>query len=336
VTADNASGLGGTITIDAVVGADNDITVTFPFLRFEAYRDSSRTEEVGTYGYTYDADAAVASASLTATIEESNDGSNQVTVSTALTGVDEDNVDATGLMYLSIIADGGGYYHIELYRDSDRLEKVGHTASYNSTGDKTVTADNSSGLGGTLAVDAVTAADADITVRFGLLTLTFDLDYSADDSDIVITLPVEFAEDDEFIFETHEYVEANDGSNQLSGYENLTGVTSDNLDANGKMYFEVVAEGGGDYRVDIFKDAARSSQIGHTGTYTAAGEQSVTADNSSGLGGRIMVDAVSAADNDISVDFSQGNFQAYFRDTFNRALPSDTTGSETISDALAE
>ena len=82
----------------------------------------------------------------------------------------------------------------------------------------------------------------------------------------------------------------------------------------------------------------------------------VTAQNSSGLGGSVGI-AASSVDMDgstmdalLSINFAVGDefrveaatvsddgvFQTFFRDNLSKTLPFDTTGSETISDTLAE
>jgi len=69
-----------------------------------------------------------------------------------LTGVTPALLDIHGHLYVSQIDDTGGYYHTEIFNDVGRTSLVGHTATYNSGGAKTVVADNGSGLGGTITV----------------------------------------------------------------------------------------------------------------------------------------------------------------------------------------
>lgn len=97
---------------------------------------------------------------------EYNDGSNQLSGYAALTGVNSALLQFRGRLYVSIIDDTGGYYHIAVYKDAARTLLVGHTVTYNSTGSKTVLEDNDSGLGGNITVDAVVGADSDICVEF--------------------------------------------------------------------------------------------------------------------------------------------------------------------------
>ena len=98
---------------------------------------------------------------------ESGDNNNQLSGWTGLTGVSSDNSDA-GKAYVSIIADGGGFYHVGLYMDAARTLLVGHTGTYNGAGAQAVIEDGASGLGGTITIDAVVGADVDIYVYFTL------------------------------------------------------------------------------------------------------------------------------------------------------------------------
>lgn len=98
--------------------------------------------------------------------------------------------------------------------------------------------------------------------------------------------------------------ETGDNNNQLSGYEALTNVGL-NCDADGKMYFSIVGVSGSNIGVNIYKDSARTQLIGHltAANYTIGQVNSVTADNSSGLGGTLIFNAKVANDSDIVVDF---------------------------------
>lgn len=104
---------------------------------------------------------------------ESGDDNNQLSAFTNITGVTDDNTDAEKALHFSIVDDTGGFFHVDIYDDLVRTSLVGHTGTYNSTGAKAITADNASGLGGTVTVDAVTAVDVDIKVVFGQYKLTW-------------------------------------------------------------------------------------------------------------------------------------------------------------------
>lgn len=100
------------------------------------------------------------------------------------------------------------------------------------------------------------------------------------------------------------YLEANDNNNQLSGYEKLTGY-GPLLDANGKLYFSITFSTP-NIGVNIYKDSARTQLVGHitSANYTPGNTVSITADNASGLGGTLRIDAKVANDTDIEVDFT--------------------------------
>ena len=104
---------------------------------------------------------------------ESGDNNNQLSTFTNITGVTDDNTDAEKALHFSIVDDTGGFFHIDIYKEVGRTTLQGHTGTYNSTGAKAIVADNASGLGGTVTVDAVTAVDVDIKVVFGQYELTW-------------------------------------------------------------------------------------------------------------------------------------------------------------------
>lgn len=106
--------------------------------------------------------------------------------------------------------------------------------------------------------------------------------------------------------------EQNDNNNQLSGWENITGIATTNTD-NGRLYVSIVADGGGFYHVNLYSDLARSHLVGHTATYNSNGAKAIVADNLSGLGGTVTVDARTAADTDIVVFFAVAKIEWYDR-----------------------
>lgn len=97
--------------------------------------------------------------------------------------------------------------------------------------------------------------------------------------------------------------EHNDGGNQLSGWDDITGVSQANTHL-GRLYVSIVFDGGVNYHVDLYSDVARTELVGHTGTYAAPGVEPIIADNASGLGGSLTVDAVVGVDVDIEVIFT--------------------------------
>ena len=84
------------------------------------------------------------------------------------TGITSTVLDARGRLWASVVDDGAGFYHLELYNREGKTasDLVAHTASYNSVGLKALVADNSSGIGGTVDILAVAGADADIYIEF--------------------------------------------------------------------------------------------------------------------------------------------------------------------------
>jgi hypothetical protein len=85
-------------------------------------------------------------------------------------------------------------------------------------------------------------------------------------------------------------VEAGDTNNEFSGWDSITGIIpATNTDAAGILYANVVDDTGGFWHVDIYKDAARTSLVGHTATYNTTGAKAIVADGASGLGGTITM-----------------------------------------------
>jgi hypothetical protein len=95
-----------------------------------------------------------------------NDGANQLDTTTQqrITGLTFANTDTNHTVYITIVDDGAGFRHVDIYKASARAagDLIAHTATYNSTGYKALIADNASGLGGYLRIAVVGAADADI------------------------------------------------------------------------------------------------------------------------------------------------------------------------------
>ncbi|MEM4248441.1 MAG: choice-of-anchor Q domain-containing protein, partial [Candidatus Nanoarchaeia archaeon] len=90
-------------------------------------------------------------------------------------------------------------------------------------------------------------------------------------------------------------VTLDDKYGQLVDCGSISGiVVGTNTDANGFLYASVVDAGGGSYRVNLYKDSARSQRVAYSATYTQyAGEQTLalSPDNSSGIGGSIKVNS---------------------------------------------
>lgn len=107
-------------------------------------------------------------------------------------------------------------------------------------------------------------------------------------------------------------VEAGDGDNQLSGWDSITGLElAKNTDAAGKLHAKFIKENGTAY-VELYRDAdlAAGNKVGHTDS-GGTGARSITADNSSGLGGTITVDAITASDDSITYTYAFDRVRAY-------------------------
>ena len=103
---------------------------------------------------------------LTIELIKTGDNNNQLTLEAFITGVVSGNSDNYKL-YVNIVDDGGGFFHIDFYSTSDRSTTlVAHTATYNGTGSQSIVADGGSGLGGQLTIAAVVAVDSDITLQW--------------------------------------------------------------------------------------------------------------------------------------------------------------------------
>lgn len=67
-------------------------------------------------------------------------------------------------IFASVVDDGGGHWHIDIYKETGRTTLIAHTGDITADGDYALTADGGSGVGGTLTVAnwATIAADTDI------------------------------------------------------------------------------------------------------------------------------------------------------------------------------
>lgn len=163
---------GEVITIDL---SENAKTITNN-LGTSRLADLYPQSDIATWALAPDPEAAsgnnIISVYITGQPLEYNDGSNQLTYYELVTGLTLGNTNA-GRLYFSIIADGGGFYHVGIYEDAARTLLVAHTATYNSTGSKALVADNSSGIGGAIYVSAVVGADADIYADYALVVFEY-------------------------------------------------------------------------------------------------------------------------------------------------------------------
>lgn len=104
-------------------------------------------------------------------------GDNNGTLFGGLTGPIYDYADDAGLIYPSMISDGGGSFHVNFYSDSARAKLFGHTASFSATGSVNFTADNGASLTGTVVVTGTLAASASASLqvyRYGIIDGVFE------------------------------------------------------------------------------------------------------------------------------------------------------------------
>lgn len=111
------------------------------------------------------------SAALEGTLQQTytevlNDGGNQVTEFWRLRNIGP-HLDASGKLYVSVVVSGSNS-QIFIYKDSSRTQLIGQTTNANTIGTVTVTAQNSSGITGSIRRNAITATDTDIEVDFTL------------------------------------------------------------------------------------------------------------------------------------------------------------------------
>lgn len=105
----------------------------------------------------------------------------------------------------------------------------------------------------------------------------------------------------------YEWAEVNDGSDQITNYEDIRGLSSSNLDASLKLYISIVDDGGGDFHLEGFNDSAKAGgdKIFTSATFTGVGNTVLSEANSSGISGTLQILAASpAADSDIEVTFA--------------------------------
>ena len=98
------------------------------------------------------------------TLTVSGDGNGTI-ASEAITGLTP-RFMTSYCVYPSVIDDGGGNWHINIYKESGRTTLIAHTGNITGDGAAALTADGSSGVGGTITIAnfASIAADTDIVM----------------------------------------------------------------------------------------------------------------------------------------------------------------------------
>lgn len=129
---------------------------------------------------------------------------------------------------------------------------------------------------------------------------------AVNDADILADLLAKMDDDSETVkanevIETPPWAEAGDASNQVSGYEDLRGISSATTELVGTgwvLYVEIVSAGGPPWRIDLYKDSALGAGdlVGHSADFTLPGQVAISPDNASGVGGYLTVDAVVGVD----------------------------------------
>jgi hypothetical protein len=75
----------------------------------------------------------------------------------------------------------------------------------------------------------------------------------------------------------------------------ITGFSSLNTD-NGKLYVNIVSDGGANYHVNLYKDSARTLLVGHSAVIGAGSQVTpLVADNTSGLSGYLELNLSAAS-----------------------------------------
>ena len=95
-----------------------------------------------------------------------NDPDGQLSAFDGITGiVVGGNTDPFGKLFLTVVDDGGGLFHVDFYLNPLRTMLVAHTASYSVTGSQAVLPDGGSGLGGTVTINALGPANDTLLLR---------------------------------------------------------------------------------------------------------------------------------------------------------------------------
>jgi hypothetical protein len=84
-----------------------------------------------------------------------------------------------------------------------------------------------------------------------------------------------------------------DSANKIQNLSSITGIVlGTNTDANNWIHMSVVDQGSGNYRINLYRDLARTLLVGHTSNFASSNTTlqglGITPDNSSGLGGSLQ------------------------------------------------
>jgi hypothetical protein len=146
--------------------------------------------------------------------------------------------------------------------------------------------------------------------------------------------------------------ETGDENNQLSDWSFTGAKKGVNTDRDGKLYV-TLTDVSGTRTVSCYKDPSRTQQhLVCQGSRSGNGTVTLTEQNNSGLSGSVSV-TYTANDNNIELKLefpftvgdkfyfstsitAKGNFQYFFVENFGKALPSATSGNETVTESWAE
>lgn len=147
-----------------------------------------------------------------------------------------------------------------------------------------------------------------------------------------------------------EITETGDDQNQLDNWAFTGAVKGSNTDADGKLYI-ALSDAAGTRTINVYKDSGRQNLVAQ-GQRVGDGEVTLNEQNSSGLSGTVDV-TYTQDDTDIELKLpfafevgdkfyfstsitDKGLFQYFFVEQFAKALPSATSGNETVSESWAQ
>lgn len=254
----------------------------------------------------------------------------------ALAGVDDDNTDAHGLIYVKVTQSGGAHY-VTLYRNIDRQTAGDKVASGSTAGlpaQVTLSQENSSGLSGVLILESYQADDDTIVIRPPKYHVR--LYRSADRGEEA--LRAHAATFDPNVYGSPIALAAANGS-AIAGTVTLT-YAKDDSDVTLQLPY---------YLIHFYADSGRENLVARAGSLSPGDGLPIHEVGGSGLSGTIDLDGIPAvSDIELAVGYSagdhfefathsleEGTFQSFFRDNLGHALPAVTNGTETVSDALA-
>jgi len=249
---------------------------------------------------------------------ETGDSGNLLSGYSNITGIVSGvNTDSENKLYFTVVDDGGGNYHVNIYKDSGTTQLVGHTASYSGTGAQTVVADNSSGLGGTITVDTL-GAGSGIVVTFGTYTITW---YSwQTGSEVPYTFSTTPTVDIGYVAVSRPYETLDWDIFMHNGWHDVTGplgtITDDNVTVDGMLYLY----NGLTTQAQV---NAKGDKLGHADTDGEGAELVAIDDTATGSNGYYTGSDVQAALTELKTQIG-GTTSTTYTFTENNVIPNDT------------